>query len=265
MAKKGDKLPALMFYVRDWISDDDLQACSLAARGMWIDMICLMHLSGIRGKLVFSNGKPWTDKQIVDRVTCPDTEEARYAALAELRERGVARTDADGATYNSRMVRDEHIRQVRSEAGSHGGKQNVSKTQANRQAKSKQNASKPSSKTQANFKQTLVIENANEDGDEARADEEKRGGAQPDDPTLLVGPDTTNLLHDWLGHAKVSSHMMFSVGGLIRDYGQHAVDEGIRISIENNVHTFKYLAAVVANGSKRSPKSESGEGWEVPF
>ncbi len=39
------KPPAFMFYVRDWLTDSELQKCSLSVRGMWIDMLCHMWLN----------------------------------------------------------------------------------------------------------------------------------------------------------------------------------------------------------------------------
>jgi hypothetical protein len=37
------KLPAFQFYPGDWRKDPNLCRCSHAAKGVWIDMICLMH------------------------------------------------------------------------------------------------------------------------------------------------------------------------------------------------------------------------------
>lgn len=36
------KRPAIMFYTADWLSDQAVRKCSLAARGAWIDMLCMM-------------------------------------------------------------------------------------------------------------------------------------------------------------------------------------------------------------------------------
>ena len=79
----------------------------------------------------------------------------------------------------------------------------------------------------------------------------------------LIGPDTTDLLHDWLGHGRVSTHMLLSVAQLVKDHSAHTVDEGIRICIENNKKTFAYLKAVVENGSQREPKTNDFD--EIPF
>jgi hypothetical protein len=35
--------PAFQSYPGDWRRDTALQTCSLAARGLWIEIVCLMH------------------------------------------------------------------------------------------------------------------------------------------------------------------------------------------------------------------------------
>lgn len=36
--------PWIKFYVNDWLSDPRLRSCSPATRGIWIDLLCSMHL-----------------------------------------------------------------------------------------------------------------------------------------------------------------------------------------------------------------------------
>ena len=36
------KLPAIHFYVGDWKKDVGLQSCSIAARGLWFEMLLMM-------------------------------------------------------------------------------------------------------------------------------------------------------------------------------------------------------------------------------
>ncbi len=45
------KRPAIMFYTGDWMKDPHLATCSPATRGIWIDMLCLMHENSESGKL----------------------------------------------------------------------------------------------------------------------------------------------------------------------------------------------------------------------
>jgi hypothetical protein len=37
------KRPAFQFYPSDWRNDPGLRLCSCGARGLWADMLCLMH------------------------------------------------------------------------------------------------------------------------------------------------------------------------------------------------------------------------------
>jgi hypothetical protein len=45
------KAPAFQFYVRDWLSDPELQSCPASTRGIWINCLCFMWESQGRGKL----------------------------------------------------------------------------------------------------------------------------------------------------------------------------------------------------------------------
>ena len=47
------KRPSFQFYPGDWLHDTGLRACSLAARGLWIDIVCFMHQAEPYGHLTF--------------------------------------------------------------------------------------------------------------------------------------------------------------------------------------------------------------------
>ena len=55
--------PYIKFFTSDWLGDVKLQACSLAARGLWIQLICLMHETKPYGHLLI-DGKPPTSYRI---------------------------------------------------------------------------------------------------------------------------------------------------------------------------------------------------------
>ena len=57
------KLPSFQFYPGDWMKDPALAICSAGARGVWMDVMCLMFESPKRGYLI-TNGVPWTIEQI---------------------------------------------------------------------------------------------------------------------------------------------------------------------------------------------------------
>lgn len=109
------KPPYFPFFPDDWMSDEKLRLCSLAARGLWIDLLSLMHKCDRRGYLQQANGQPYSQEQIA-RITGCSPEEAAHL-LRELISSGVASANEHGVIFNRRMVRDESIRQARSYAG----------------------------------------------------------------------------------------------------------------------------------------------------
>jgi hypothetical protein len=113
------RLAFMQFYPNDWLAEPSLRACSLAARGLWIDLLSLMHLSPRRGYLLSASGNPLTPPQIA-RLTGCDAEEASRL-IAELQSSGCFNCTDDGTIYSRRMVRDEGKRQACSEAGKKGG------------------------------------------------------------------------------------------------------------------------------------------------
>lgn len=118
------KLPSFQFYVGDWRKDTDLQGCSIGARGLWFEMLCMMHEASKRGYLQHENGKPVAVKKIARIAGCTVCETTRF--INELEESGVFSRTSDDVIYSRRMVRDEERReQLRKngEAGAaHGAK-----------------------------------------------------------------------------------------------------------------------------------------------
>jgi len=140
------KLPAFQFYPGDWRKDPSLNVCSRFACGLLIDLLCVCFESACRGALVLPSGVPMSRDQIFRAVCRGETREEFETALNELIDAGVMKVHDSGYLYNSRMVRDEEVRQGRVEAGSKGG----SKRQANSKQTLKQTSSKPEANTQAN-------------------------------------------------------------------------------------------------------------------
>src|SRR5882672_9720861 len=110
MSKRG--LPWMMFFPADWLSDA-VAGCSPAAKGIWIDMLCVMHGSQRYGYLE-SEGKPIPDELMFRRCGCSSVEEYRNL-LAELFSAGVPSRTSEGIIYNRRMVRDQQDRQAATE------------------------------------------------------------------------------------------------------------------------------------------------------
>jgi hypothetical protein len=113
MAKGDVKRPAFQFYPKEWIWDLELRQCSIAARGLWADLLCLMHEGVPYGRLS-------APVNLVLRVT--GLTEAEYSPLlADLETHGVFSRDEDGTIYSRRMVRDEHRRITNKTNGEGGG------------------------------------------------------------------------------------------------------------------------------------------------
>lgn len=113
------KLPAFQFYPGDWRKDPGVQSLDFHDRGVWFEILCLMHESESRGKLTL-NGAPMPESALA-RLLGLD-KQILTTTLTTLLTYGVASTcEETGAIMSRRMVRDEYIRQVRAEAGKKGG------------------------------------------------------------------------------------------------------------------------------------------------
>lgn len=121
---KGHRLkrPSFQFYPADWRKDAALQSCSLAAQGLWVNMMCVAHECEPYGHLVI-NSRPMTGQQIARLVGLSAKD---FAALFdELDAAGVASKTDEGAIYSRRMVRDEDVRAKRAAGGADGAEHGV--------------------------------------------------------------------------------------------------------------------------------------------
>ena len=112
------KRPSFQFYPGDFFRDPSVRAISFAARGLWTDMLCLMHESDRRGYLQL-NGQPVNAEQLA-RMTGGSTDEVSRL-LQELEDSGVFSRSEHGMIYSRRMTRDERKRDLCSQAGRKGG------------------------------------------------------------------------------------------------------------------------------------------------
>lgn len=111
------KRPAFQFYPSDWRNDPGLRLCSAGARGLWIDMLCLMH-----------EGEPYGHLTVLGRAMSPEalaklvgeSASAVKRWVEELRENEVFSETGDGVIFSRRMVRDEGIRDARATGGAAG-------------------------------------------------------------------------------------------------------------------------------------------------
>lgn len=96
-------LPWFKFYPADWRSEPSLRAVSPAARGLWIEMLCLMHEAEPRGHLLL-NGRPVTDAQLSALAGVPL--DIAQALLGELESAGTFSRTRAGVIYSRRMRAD---------------------------------------------------------------------------------------------------------------------------------------------------------------
>lgn len=94
----------MKFYPADWQADELLGMCTLAARGLWIEMIGIMHKADPYGHLVV-NGRPPTDTQLAALARCPPDQIP--SLLDELENAGVFSRTRTRVIYSRRMTRDE--------------------------------------------------------------------------------------------------------------------------------------------------------------
>lgn len=97
------KRPWLKFYPSDWHSDRRLRMCSMAARGLWIDLIGYLHEGEPYGHLSIDGASPNVE-EIAALCGRPLLE--IQTALTELETRKVFSRSADGTIFSRRMVRD---------------------------------------------------------------------------------------------------------------------------------------------------------------
>lgn len=100
--------PWIKFYPRDWRGDQALRVVSLAARGLWMEMLCVMHEGSPYGHLTVG-GQPVSDA-VLSRLAGSTVEEVQ-ALLVELRTAGVFRQTRAGVIYSKRLT-DDHKRSI---------------------------------------------------------------------------------------------------------------------------------------------------------
>lgn len=110
--------PWMKFFPSDWQADPVLRSCSLTARGLWIEMLCIMHKADPTGFLRV-NGAKVDDATLA--VLCGTDARSLRSALAELDRFGVYSRLDDGTIYSRRIVRDAEKAAIDKQNGGRGG------------------------------------------------------------------------------------------------------------------------------------------------
>lgn len=236
------KRPAFQFYPADWRKEPTLSACSLAARGLWIELVCIAHESEEYGHLSI-NGKAMTPQQLARMVGESPTTTVKL--IAELEAAGVFSRDERGIVFSRRMVKDERIRNVRAESGRLGGNPNLLKQ------KDKQKAEQTNNQT-AEQKPTPSSSSSSTNLSEAKAS----GGEPPKitDPNEIIFGYGVPLLTN-AGTAEKQARSF--LGGLRKAHGDQALIDKLRECLkEKPLQPLEWLAAALPPAGT-TPKSRA--------
>lgn len=121
--------PWLKFYPTDWRSDPALKMCSLAARGLWIEMIALMHEATPYGHLVVSGRTP-TDAQLAVLAGALPAQVSDL--VGELEAAGVFSRTREGVIFSRKMTRTAKKAAIARKNGKNGGNPNLRKETRNK-------------------------------------------------------------------------------------------------------------------------------------
>lgn len=110
--------PWAKFYWNDWRGDPRIRACSLAAQGLWMQMLCIAADADPIG-YVTVGGRPMGATDLA-RQTGASEAEVR-TLLDELDRNGVFSRDRKDRIYNRRMIRDAREAERNRKNGKKGG------------------------------------------------------------------------------------------------------------------------------------------------
>ena len=146
------KMPAMQFYPADWRKDPAVQSLEYHDKGIWFEIMCLMHESSERGVLLL-NGLPMP-RTALARILGLDLTTLEIS-LTKLITYGVAKVrEQDGAIYSKRMVSDEYLCKVRREAGKLGGNPNLLNQNSTTGVNQKPTPSSSSSSSSSDIKES---------------------------------------------------------------------------------------------------------------
>lgn len=102
--KKEKRYPWFKFNPQDWRGDAKLRLCTIGARGLWVEMLCVMHEAVPYGHLIIG-GRSVSTKQMASLAGISFSDCAKYVIELELAD-VFSRTD-DKTIFSRRMVRDK--------------------------------------------------------------------------------------------------------------------------------------------------------------
>jgi hypothetical protein len=127
----GSAYPWFKFDPEAWRNDKALALVSIGARGLWVEMLCLMHQARPYGHLLVGvGGRPLTDEHLSILVKVPLTQ--LPALLGELEDAGVFSRNRNGVIYSRRMCADEKKARIARRNGKAGGNPSLCKKTENK-------------------------------------------------------------------------------------------------------------------------------------
>lgn len=146
----GPKNPSATFYWNDWENDEALKACSLAAQGLWMRLLCIAARSPEPG-VVQIGSLDCSLPRGLPRVAAATGRSLEEVAplIDELTSSGAADLDRKKRIVCRRMVRAAALHKKRSEAGKTGADV-TNRKRKEKEVLPQQNAGKPPGKPPAN-------------------------------------------------------------------------------------------------------------------
>lgn len=177
-------LPYLPLYVRDFQIDEKLMNCSAESTGVYIRLLCVMHMMEDYGVISLKAKEKQNESTIANFASkltryMPYQSDVIERSLEELIEEGVLTLDGD-RLYQKRMVRDAEISEKRTIAGKNRGRKpkydhndNTDVDTCNSKTEAKTEA-KVQAKTQQKCENEIEYEYENEDIDIDSKKEDKK-------------------------------------------------------------------------------------------
>lgn len=235
----GAAQPWLKFYPRDWRADEKLRLCSIGARGLWIEMLALMHGAG--GRLLIAGQRPTLQQIAVQVGSSVDEIEP---LIHELESAGVFSRDHKGVIYSRRMKSDEKKSEIARKNGKRGGNPKLCNKRGN--SGSVKGANKGQDKLRSQKPDTLP---------------EGNGADAPPDAEKLLFDAGVELLMD-AGKSEGSARSI--IGKWRKDTGD---DDAVRLAIAeckaaNISEPVSWIEGrFKARGEKRDPDDPDGKYW----
>jgi uncharacterized protein YdaU (DUF1376 family) len=155
-SSKKDDLPAMPFYVGDWLKAPDVQCLSYELKGIWFEMLCYMWESKQRGVLNYTTEE-------LARLLRMDTVLLEQK-LKQLSSKNIFSVrESDGLIFCRRMVRDQEIREIRIKSGKKGGENSFASRFAQAKSQAKAQANTEDEDEDENISLTLKEEDCKEE------------------------------------------------------------------------------------------------------